>query len=190
MSKQTKLFGGTDELKVLATLDLIKATALASQIKERLHAATGARLELVGSMRRQKPKVGDIDFVVVASDNQWSKLINYFSKPNIICAGSLQIQVNCPCEGGLFQVDFYRASNDNLGIQLLIRTGSADHNAWLAGYAISKGLRLKYSQGLVNGDTVLAGNTEESIFAALGFSIPSPQEREVVGGKPKWFKDS
>ncbi len=146
MSKQTKLFGAADDPKVLTTIELAKAEALAAQIKEKVQAATGAQLELAGSIRRHKPTVGDIDFIAVASDSQWNKLISYFRKPNIICAGNLQIQANCPCEGGLFQVDFYRAYTDNFGIQLLIRTGSADHNTWLASYAISKGLRLKYSQ--------------------------------------------
>ena len=93
-----------------------------------------------------------------------------------------------PFEGNLFQVDFYRANENNFGIQELIRTGSAEHNTWLASYAISKGYRLKYSDGLVKNDQVVAGKTEESIFSALGLPYPKPEDREIVTGKPIWLK--
>jgi DNA polymerase/3'-5' exonuclease PolX len=58
---------------------------------------------------------------------------------------------------------------------------------WLAGYAISKGFRLKYSLGLLKGDTVVAGESEEDVFTALELSCPAPQEREIVKGKPVWL---
>jgi hypothetical protein len=35
---------------------------------------------------------------------------------------------------------------------------------WLAGYAISKGFRLKCSQGLLKGDDIIAGESEEEVF--------------------------
>ena len=72
------------------------------------------------------------------------------------------------------------------GIQELIRTGSADHNMWLAVYAISKGYRLKYSTGLMKDNIAVAGVTEESVFAALGLPCPVPEKREIVNGKPLW----
>ena len=98
------------------------------------------------------------------------------------------IKLNAPFENSLFQVDFYRAMEQTFGIQVLIRTGSADHNMWLAGYAISKGCRLKYSEGLIKDDVAVAGETEESVFSALGLQCPEPQHREVVDGKPAWLK--
>ena len=92
-----------------------------------------------------------------------------------------------PFEGNLFQVDFYRAFENNFGILELIRTGSAEHNTWLASYAISKGCRLKYSDGLLKDGQSVAGKTEESIFSALDLPCPIPEEREIVNGKPVWM---
>jgi DNA polymerase/3'-5' exonuclease PolX len=49
-------------------------------------------------------------------------------------------------------------------------------------------MRLKYSEGLLKGDAVVAGETEEGVFEALGLPCPEPQEREVVDGKPLWLQ--
>jgi DNA polymerase/3'-5' exonuclease PolX len=92
-----------------------------------------------------------------------------------------------PCQNGLFQVDFYRAKPSTFGIHLLIRTGSAQHNCWLAGYAISKGMRLKYSEGLIKDAMPIAGEDEKGVFFALGLPCPLPTEREIVEGKPIWM---
>ena len=102
-------------------------------------------IEVAGSIRRQKSIVHDIDFVVVAkSDAEWLKINEKLrllkAKPN--CSGNSVIKAFVPCKDGLFQVDFYRAKPSTFGIHLLVRTGSADHNMWLAGHAFSKGMRL------------------------------------------------
>ena len=142
----------------------------------------------MGSISRKKPQVGDCDFVVLATDGNWAKIIQTLRKSKVICSGPSLTKVNFPVEGGLFQVDFYRATPQTFGIQELIRTGSADHNMWLAGYALSKGYRLKYSVGLLKDGVALAGETEESVFSALGLPCPEPQLREVLDGNPSGSK--
>jgi len=134
--------------------------------------------------------VHDVDFVVVAkTDADWQrineKLKQLKAKPN--CSGNSVIKAFLPYLNGLFQVDFYRAKPQTFGIHLLVRTGSADHNMWLAGYAISKGTRIKYSQGLIKGNNAIAGETEKGVFEALGLPCPLPSEREIVEGKPVWM---
>jgi DNA polymerase/3'-5' exonuclease PolX len=186
--KQTKLFGADIEPKALTSLELAKAKGLAKQISEDVRSFCD-KLELVGSIRRQKNLVGDIDFVIMATDRNWAKITSCFKKGNIICAGNQLIKVNCPIGGDLFQVDFYRGYDKNFGIQQLIRTGSADHNMWLARYAMSKGFKLKYSEGLLKDGQVLAGETEEKVFSAFGLSCPKPEEREIFDGKPIWLKN-
>ena len=84
-------------------------------------------------------------------------------------------------------MDFYRAKPSTFGILLLVRTGSAEHNVWLAGCAISKGMRIKYSEGLIKDNSAIAGETEKGVFEALGLSCPLPAEREIVEGKPVWM---
>lgn len=186
--KQTKLFGDTEaEPKVITSLELTKAKTLATQISEHIKSFCD-KLELVGSIRRQRPLVGDIDFVVIATDSNWAKINSSFKKSAVICSGAQLTKINFPCEGDFFQADFYRANEANFGIQKLIRTGCGDHNMFLANYAISHGFRLKYSEGLLQNDKVISGNTEESVFEALGLPCLKPEEREIVNGKPVWLK--
>ena len=188
MKKQATLFP-QDAVKILAELDLEEAQRTASEVK----AAVEAQCELIevaGSIRRQKSIVHDIDFVVVAkSDAEWQKINEKLrqlkAKPN--CSGNSVIKAFVPCKDGLFQVDFYRAKPSTFGIHLLVRTGSADHNMWLAGHAFSKGMRLKYSEGLIKDGVAIAGETEQGVFEALGLPCPLPSKREIVDGKPVWM---
>jgi DNA polymerase (family X) len=185
--KQAKLFGSDEQIKVITSLELSKAETIAKQVEETIKPLC-EDVKIVGSIRRKRPTIGDCDFVVKAADVNWSKICNTLKKSQVICTGSIVIKVRVPFEGNLFQVDFYRAFDNNFGIQELIRTGSAEHNTWLASYAIAKGYRLKYSDGLVKDEQIIAGKTEESIFYALGLSYPKPEEREIENGKPVWLK--
>ena len=185
MKKQSTLFP-QDAIKIVAELDLSQAETIAAQLKAAVEAKCDL-IEVAGSIRRQKTRVHDIDFVVVSkSDADWlminEKLKQLKAKPN--CAGNSVIKAYIPCQDGLVQVDFYRAKPSTFGIHLLVRTGSADHNMWLAGHAFSKGMRLKYSEGLIKEGVAVAGESEQGVFAALGLPCPLPSERETVEGKP------
>ncbi len=183
--KQSTLFSDA-EPKILAELSLAEAEGLANQIKAAVEVHC-EKIEIAGSIRRRRPVIHDIDFVAIAkSDAEWQKINEELrklkAKPN--CAGSSLIKAYVPCQNGLFQVDFYRAKPSTYGITLLIRTGSADHNMWLAGVAISKGMRLKYSEGLMKEGKPIAGETEASVFAALNLPCTLPSEREIINGNP------
>jgi DNA polymerase (family X) len=188
MKKQATLFP-QDAVKILAELDLEEAQRTATVVK----AAVEAQCELVevaGSIRRQKSIVHDIDFVVVAkSDTEWQKINEKLrqlkAKPN--CAGNSVIKAFVPCKDGLFQIDFYRAKPSTFGIHLLVRTGSAEHNMWLAGHAFSKGMRLKYSEGLIKDGVAIAGDTEQGVFDALCLPYTLPTQREIADTKPVWM---
>jgi DNA polymerase (family 10) len=184
--KQAKLFGSDEEPKVVTSLEYAKAGAVTLQVEEVVKPLCD-RLEIVGSIRRKRPQVGDCDFVAIATDVNWAKIVQTLRKSKVICSGPSLIKVNYPVEGSLFQVDFYRATPQTFGIHLLVRTGSADHNVWLASYAISKGMRIKYSEGLIKDKSVIAGETEKGVFEALGLPYPLPSEREIVDSKPVWM---
>ena len=122
------------------------------------------------------------------SDYNWSKIAKALKKANIICAGKNVIKLNYPVENSFFQIDFYRATEQTFGIQELIRTGSAGHNMWLAGYALSKGFRLKYSEGLIKDEIAVAGETEESVFSSFRLAMSKvPAQRSNRWG-PAWQK--
>ena len=187
--KQSTLFP-ENETPLIAELDLKEAENIACRVKAEVEAQCAA-IEVAGSIRRQRPKIHDVDFVVVAkNDLEWlkinEKLKHLKARPS--CSGNSVIKAYVPCPGGLFQVDFYRAKSSTFGIHLIIRTGSADHNMWLAGHAISKGMRLKYSEGLIKDGAVIAGEDEKAVFEALGLPCPLPSERETVEGKPVWMQ--
>ena len=184
--KQARLFGEEEPI-VLTKLELAKAQIITKQV-ESLVKPICNKLEVVGSIRRCKPIVGDVDFVAVATEEGWAKITQVLRKTNVICAGKSVIKLNYLFEKSLFQVDFYRSTNQTFGIQKLIRTGSAEHNMWLAGYALSKGFRLKYSEGLIKDEAAVAGVTEESVCTALNLQCPEPQFREIINGKPIWLK--
>ncbi len=189
MKKQSTLFP-EDPVKIIAEVDLKEAQRLADQLKAAVSVQC-IRIEVAGSIRRQKTKVHDIDFVVITrNDIEWQKISEELkrvkAKPN--CSGNSVIKAFSPCHNGLFQVDFYRAQPSTFGIHLLVRTGSAEHNMWLAGYAISKGMRIKYSEGLIRDSSVIAGEDEKGVFEALGLPYPLPFEREIVDSKPVWMQ--
>ena len=188
MTKQSRLFP-QNEPPVLTELASQPATKLAQGIQSAVEAYC-ERIEIAGSIRRQRPRVHDVDFVVLAkSDAHWQMISEVLkrlkAKPN--CSGNRLIKAYVPHQGGLFQVDFYRAKPRTFGINLLVRTGSAEHNCWLAGQAISKSMRLKYSEGLIRDNQPIAGEDERGVFVALGLPFPLPEEREIVDSKPAWL---
>jgi DNA polymerase/3'-5' exonuclease PolX len=189
MKKQSTLFPEV-EVPIIQELDLAEAQRIAEQVKTAVEAHC-YKIEVAGSIRRQKKKVHDVDFVVVSqSDVQWQKINEKLRllKAKPICSGNSVIKTYVPCQQGLFQVDFYRAQPSTFGIHLLVRTGSADHNMWLAGHSISKGMRIKYSEGLIKNGKIIAGEDEKQVFDALELPFPSPSEREIVEDKPAWMQ--
>jgi DNA polymerase (family 10) len=188
MNKQSTLFP-TTETPILTELDLKEAEETAEQIKNAV-AAHCDKIEVAGSIRRQRPEVHDIDFVVVTrSDLEWQKIGEELKrmKAKLSCSGNSVIKALVPCQNGLFQGDFYRAQPKTWGIHLLVRTGSAEHNTWLASLAISKEMRIRYSEGLIKEGKVIAGETEQGVFTVLGLPYPEPNEREIADDKPAWM---
>jgi len=74
MKKQSTLFP-EKEVAIVAELNLNEAEILANQLKTTVSAQCD-RIEVAGSIRRQKTKVHDIDFVVTAkNDAEWQKIL-------------------------------------------------------------------------------------------------------------------
>jgi DNA polymerase/3'-5' exonuclease PolX len=185
--KQSTLFS-EHKLKILPELDLHMAANLVEKVKSTVQPHC-VKIDMAGSIRRQKSKVHDIDFVVATKNNaEWQKVSDKLKqlKTKLNCEGNAIIKALVPFQNGHFQVDFYRANPSTFGILLLIRTGSAEHKMWLAGFAQSKGMQLKYNQGLLKNGNVIAGEDETSVFKALGVIIRDPQKHEIVDDKPLW----
>ena len=67
MKKQSTLFP-QDAVKIIAELDLKEAEKIAAPIKATVETVCD-QMDLAGSIRRQKIKIHEIDFVVVAKSD-------------------------------------------------------------------------------------------------------------------------
>ena len=137
------------------------------------------KIAVAGSIRRKKPEPRDIDIVALPSD-PWN-LKTVIQGLGIIKAGGERlIRVTMPGYSGGVQVDIYLADPETWATLLLIRTGSAESNIQLCSFAKSKGWHLAASGlGLFNenGERV-AGDTEKSIYQALGLPYRRPEDRK------------
>jgi DNA polymerase (family 10) len=190
---QKKLFEEEEEIKKVEKLDLKTAESIADIVVS-LVDAWCQKIEVVGSIRRKRPEIHDIDFVVLTYEDErnehWKGLKDSmitFAGVKVVLNGDEIFRTLMPLEGGQWvQVDFYRAKPETYGIHKLIRTGSAEHNVYLAKLAIKKGMRLQYSKGLMKDGEVVAGKNESDVLHGLGLPWIPPELREVVGGKPAW----
>jgi len=135
------------------------------------------RIEIAGSIRRRRPRVNDIDLVLIPSDpwNLHHTILGLCRPFPATASGSklMRIQVN-----GI-QVDLYFADETTWATLLLIRTGSAENNIRLCSIAKNRGCHLHADgSGLFNekGERI-AGDTEASIYEALGLKYQEPTKR-------------
>ncbi len=154
-------------------MDLERAQRLSSEVVEQL-APYCKKIIVAGSVRRMKAFPRDIDIVLIPSDP--------FNLATVI-AGLGPIRAGGDKLKSVFydgtQVDIYYAGESTWATLLLIRTGSAANNRRLATRAQKKGWRL-YADGRGLFDETgkrVAGDTEESIFEALGLRYLKPEER-------------
>ncbi len=159
-------------------MELKQAQEVAAEVVAELTPCTVKR-EIVGSIRRQRPQVKDIDLVVLptsmaALDGKLREMGCDFGGPKIrrmVYKGA--------------RVDIYIATEQTWATLLLIRTGSTRHNVHLCARARLLGMHLKANgEGLLDAQGKrVAGETEESIFKALGLKYRDPQEREFGWGQ-------
>jgi len=185
-------FGEKTEEKILQGLGTLEAKGQRTLLGEALPVA-GAYLEylksaktldricIAGSLRRGKETIGDIDIVV--GDDEPSAIMDAFvSYPDVqevLMKGPTRSSVRL--KRGL-QVDLRAVETASWGAALCYLTGSKEHNVHMRGLALDMGLKLN-EYGLFERDSgkMVAGRTEEELYAALGFSYIEPELRENSG---------
>jgi len=189
-----KSFGPKSEEKLtqaLARLDaegaagrtpISVALPLATRIVERLrelprvsHAAYS------GSLRRFKETVGDVDIVVAASAAEpvMEALVSMSVVDRVLVRGEAKTSV--VTRRGT-QVDLRVVAEHQLGAALLYFTGSKGHNIKLRQRALARGYTLnEYALSEIEGGRVVASESEEQIYAALGLPFIPPVLREDAG---------
>ena len=161
------------------TMRLEEATTIAEKVK-RILSPYCQKIETAGSIRRGKPVVHDIDMVLIEKPELRLVLSSVIASIGRITLNGDKIKSlwygdNLP---GI-SIDIYLATPATWATLLLIRTGSKDSNIRLATLAKGKGWHLKANgDGLFNesGERI-AGETEESIYRALGVPYQEPEDR-------------
>jgi len=130
-----------------------------------------------GSLRRERATVGDIDLLVVsdAGTPVTRRFVEYPKVRDVLAKGRTRASV--VLESGL-QVDLRIVPPRSYGAALLYFTGSKQYNIELRKRAIARGLKLN-EYGLFSGSEQIAGETEASIYQALGLSWLPPTQRET-----------
>jgi len=120
-----------------------------------------------------------LDIVVVAQDNTMvmDKLAHYDDVQEIAASGTTRATVIL--HSGL-QVDVRVVQRESLGAALVYFTGSKAHNIVIRRLAQERGLKIN-EYGVFRDDEKVAGETEESVYAAIGLPWIAPELREDRG---------
>lgn len=140
--------------------------------------ATEAALA-AGSYRRGRDTVGDLD--ILATSRKSGEVIHHFvsyaEADKVLSAGSKRASLML--KNGM-QVDLRVVRPESYGAALVYLTGSKAHNLALRQLAQSQGLKLN-EYGVFRGAIRIAGETEESVYGALGMTWIPPDLREDRG---------
>lgn len=162
--------------------------ATAAQYAEPLAAALrGVRgvgeVVIAGSYRRARDTVGDIDLLATASAPEavMAAFVAYPEVAQVSAQGGTRATVVLRC--GL-QADLRVVPPESFGAALHYFTGSRAHNIAVRRLAAAAGLKLNeygvFARGK-GGERRVAGETEASVFAAVGLPWIPPELREDQG---------
>jgi DNA polymerase (family 10) len=182
-------FGKTSESNILAGIITAKAgeqrmllgrsIPIAHELESLIRLVEGVKeVVTVGSFRRKKETVGDLDILVVS--RKPTKVMEYFcSMPDVsrvLAKGKLKSAVEV---SGL-HVDLRVFERKSYGAAMQYFTGSKEHNVATRRIAQKKGMKLN-EYGLFKGKKLIAGAKEEDIYNALGLQWIPPELRENKG---------
>lgn len=160
-------------------MELQQADKIAAAVIERLKPFCLVRadgyvyIEVAGSVRRRKPLCNDVDLVLIAAD-PWGLNAMLPTMGQVTMNGAKIQRVKTPAA----DIDIYIATPETWATLLLIRTGSKENNIRLCALAKKKGMQLHAGgRGLFRGVQQIAGDTEESIYQALGLKYVPPEGR-------------
>jgi DNA polymerase (family X) len=158
------------------------ALPLAERIVEMIRAVPGVSAAATcGSLRRFSETIGDIDIVVAATDADavMNAVVGMTVVDRVLGRGDTKTSV--VTRKGI-QVDVRVVQLQQLGAAMLYFTGSKAHNVKLRQRALAQKLTLnEYALSEIETGRVVAAETEEAIYAALGLPFIPPVLREDIG---------
>lgn len=191
--RELKGFAAKTEESILKSLDQLASTSARMLLDEASYLVESLRkhlqvipsikqLEFAGSYRRGKETVGDLDIVIVSEhpDAAMDQLNSFPRLQEVLARGDTKMSIRV--HGG-FQVDMRVVPAESFGAAMQYFTGSKEHNVEIRGRA--KKLRLRINEYGVyreeDLDHPIAGETEESVYAAVQLPWIAPELRESRG---------
>jgi DNA polymerase (family 10) len=137
------------------------------------------RVVLAGSFRRMRETVGDLDILATAAApaQVMQRFCAYPEVEQVLSSGETRASV--VLHSGI-QVDLRVVAEASYGAALHYLTGSKAHNIALRKLAQERGLKIN-EYGVYRGARRIAGETEESVYAALALPYIPPELREDRG---------
>ncbi|CAG1007127.1 partial DNA polymerase/3'-5' exonuclease PolX, partial [Burkholderiales bacterium] len=158
--------------------------ATAAQYAEALHAFLQTipgvnQVVVAGSFRRMRETVGDLDILVTAAKDSpvMQRFTAYDEVAEVFSSGETRASVLL--KSGL-QVDLRVVAQQSYGAALHYFTGSKAHNIAIRRIAQQQGLKIN-EYGVFRGAQRIAGDSEESVYRAVGLPYIPPDLREDRG---------
>lgn len=183
-------FGEKTEVRIAEALEvhaggagrfkLATAAQYAEPLVAWLRAVAGVRQVVVaGSYRRCRETVGDLDILVTADAGSpvMERFLAYDEIAEVLSHGSTRSSVVLRCK---LQVDVRVVEPESYGAALHYFTGSKAHNIAVRRLGQEKGLKIN-EYGVFQGEKRIAGETEESVYRAVGLPFIPPELREERG---------
>ncbi len=183
--KQELILKAIDERKRHAGRHLLADTheVAAAVLANLRHASAATEFVPVGSLRRGAETCGDLDILAIGGE---PALIDAFVGNPVAerVLGRGDTKGSVLLRGG-YQADLRLVPAASRGAALQYFTGSKAHNIVLRDLAASRGLKLnEYGLFDIASGRVVAGETEEGIYDALGLAFVPPELRENRGEIP------
>lgn len=161
--------------KVKERIALSRAQAIAEHVQIEIEHMMRF-CEVVGSVRRRCPDVGDIEFVVLPINPH--RFLKWCEEQGL--SGGERIQKGTLCG---HHVEFYIAPNtSSIGAMMLTYTGDAIWNFACRSKAKKRGMKLN-QYGLFEGEQCIASKTESEILEAIDMRWHDPQDRSLKDRK-------
>lgn len=183
-------FGEKSEKVILETLNeqrlnknskermlLNKASQIATRITEYLLLCEDVvSVEVLGSLRRREPTVGDLD-IAVATTNPKAVVAHFIAFPEVAVITAKGESRAAVVLSNDVQVDIRVCTTEALGAMTQYFTGSKSHNIALRNYALDKGLSLS-EYGIKKADKLHEFKDETEFYNFIGLDYIPPELRQ------------
>ena len=184
---ELKGFGKKTEAGILQNIDQAVANASRISISEARVIAESvvndlrqlpevSQCEVAGSCRRRRETCGDLDVLAVCSNSApaMDRLAAHPAVESVLLRGDTKQRVRL--RNGV-EMDLRVVPEESFGAAMQYFTGSKEHNVEVRHRAREQGLKVN-EYGVYRDDELVAGRTEEDVYAAIGLPWIPPELRE------------